>query len=254
MPSALDVDIEGDAGDWRQVLVARVAQDSPPYKVGDLVRQVSAVEVSAGKLISFATPSSVAMALNVARQAATTAEDLRTKIVFRAVNAGDKPAFGVASDSLPVLYDFLENSMLSAVFSYQAIEAFANSSIVRGLTSPQEVTSKGKSVVMTPEEMERWLTTSEKLDQVLPLLKSVKSPKGTVIWQNFQKLEDARNSTVHIKTRDQYGNTGDSLFFQMLSVRTTAFPSIAAKLIRHYFLENQVPRWLLKFLRLTDGI
>lgn len=44
MPSALDVDEEGDAGDWRMALVARVADDAPPYKKGDVVRQVSAVE------------------------------------------------------------------------------------------------------------------------------------------------------------------------------------------------------------------
>lgn len=235
-------------------MVARVAGDSPPYKPGDIVQQVSAVETASGKLISFSTPSSVAMALNISRRAALEAEALKPKISFRGLSAGDKPAFGVDSESLPGLYDFLENSMLAAVFSYQAIEAFANSFIVRGLASPREVTSKGKSVAMTPEEMERWLTTSEKLDQILPSLRSVPSPKGTAIWQDFQKLEDARNSTVHIKTRDQYGTSPESLFFQMLSLKTTLFPGIAARLIKNYFAEKQEPRWLLKFLASTDVI
>ena len=33
MTSALDVDVDGDAGDWRMAFVARVAGDAPPYKV-----------------------------------------------------------------------------------------------------------------------------------------------------------------------------------------------------------------------------
>lgn len=248
MPSALDVDKQGDVGDWRMALVARVAEDAPPHKKGDVVRQVSAVESVPGVLLSFVTPSSVALALNIAQRAATNAVGLRLAIAHCELQAGDSKAFGVTSETIPTLYDFLEQSMVSAVFSYQAIEAFANQVIARELNQSLEVNCRGKKQLLTPEQLERQLATGEKLAQVLPIVRSVKSPKGTALWERFNELELARDSTIHLKVKDQYAKSKESLFFQMLTATTTDFPGIAADVVSHYFKPGTEPRWLLRFL------
>lgn len=249
MPSALDVDKEGDAGDWRMAAVARVAEESGPYKVNDLVRQVQAVEIAPGTVLSFPTPSSVALALNIAEQAARRAVNLKLQIAYQELKAGDSAAFGVTTEAIPTLYDFLEQSMLSAVFSYQAVEAFANSEIARQQKESMEVMFRRKTRTMMLEEIERRFTTTEKLSQILPAIRSVESPRSTPKWDRFKRLEVARNSTVHLKVKDQYAKDKDSLFFQMLSIKTTEFPSAAAEIIRHYFKPDSEPRWLLLFLK-----
>jgi len=248
MPSALDVDKEGDTGDWRMAFVARVAEDSVPYKKDQLISQVSAVEVEPAVLLSFTTPSSIALALNIAERAANTAVGLRVKIAHQELLADGAKAFGVTSETLPALFDFLEHSMIAVVFSYQAIEAFANHVIARELNQPTEVIRKKKKEILTPEQLERQLRTGEKLCEVLPLIRSVKSPKGTALWERFKQLEVARDSTVHLKLKDQYAKSKEALFLQMLSAKTKDFPSTAADVIRHYFKADAEPRWLLRFL------
>ncbi len=247
MPSALDVDLDGDAGDWRLVFVARLAEDNPPHKKGDILRQVSAVETAPSTTLSFATPSSVAMSLNVAAKAAASAQQLQLRIVHEELIGPSGKAFGVTADTLPVLFDFLEQCMVSAVFAYQAIEAFANHVISRQMQAPMEVETKGKKVVLQPDELEKRLTTSEKLSQVLPVVRGVSSPKGTALWQRFRELEDARDSTIHLKVRDQFAKDKDALFFKMLGASPSRFPLVGRDVVRHYFHPGTEPRWLLRF-------
>lgn len=252
MTNALDVDKDGDAGDWRMSMVARVAEVSGHYRANDIVRHVVSVEEQPGLLLSFAVPSSVALALDIAEQAAQRASSLKLQISYKQVNVGGGAAFGVATDGLPTLYDFLEQSMIAAVFAYQAVESFANGVIGRELKGPMKVPRGRKLRELTPDKLARQLSTKEKLMWVLPKFKHVDSPEGSVKWKRFERLESARDSIVHLKVYDQFGKDRESLFFKMLDIRTTEFPSAAVMLIHHYFKADGEPRWLLKFLGLRD--
>ena len=55
---------------------------------------------------------------------------------------------------------------------------------------------------MTADELERNLTTKEKLATILPALVGVPNPKGKKVWQDFAALKDARDATIHIKSKD----------------------------------------------------
>lgn len=252
MASAADVDLEGDVGDWRMALVARVTEDNPPYLKGQIVRQVSAVEYLHDTVLSFTTPSSIAMALNIADKAARAASELRTRLAFHQLQ--DNKSFSMAIDSLPEFYDFLEQSMIAAIFSYQAIEAFANSVISRELSGAVTILRGRKQRSMMPAELERQLKLADKLTLVLPKARDVESPEGSALWERFIRLEDARHSTVHLTVKDQYAKDRDSLFFKMLHLKATEYPAAAAAIIRYYFESGTEPRWLIRFSERMDII
>jgi hypothetical protein len=131
--------------------------------------------------------------------------------------------------------------------SFQAIEIFANAIIGRKSTKNIVVNRKGGvEKNLTPIEAERELSTEEKLGQVLPNILGVSSPRGHRPWQSFKSLKEARDATVHLKSRDIYTRNDadrESLFFYYLNHDAREYPGAAIKVISHFFPE-QLPRWL----------
>jgi len=252
MPSAIDVDSGGDVGDWRIAAVTRLAQDlpaaypgGPSHKSGTAVYQASLVKTKQGELISFTTPSAVALALNLAIRASQEAARLYSDISYREVLTPDGMGRSVEGATSHVLYDFFEQCMLSAVFSFQALEAFCNQIILRELKEAVEVKRRDKRVVLPPIELERQLSTSEKLALIIPKARKLPTPKGKAVWEPFKRLQEARDATVHLKARDQYSADQDSLFFQFLSHKAAEFPKAAAEMIRYFYpVKDSWPRWL----------
>jgi hypothetical protein len=252
--NALDVDIDGNAGDWRIAAVARLAQavpaaypGGPSHEVGALVLQTSLVQTVRGDLIGFATPSAVALALDLASRASLEAAQLFEAVTFATVATPYGPGRNVDETSISTLYNFFEQCMLSAVFSFQALEAFCNQVILRELKDSLEVKRKEKRVTLCPNDLERQLSTNEKLSQVLPKIRSVPTPKGKTVWEPFKRLQQARDATVHLKASDQYSTDHESLFFQFFSHKASEFPSAAAEMIRYFYpVLDTRPRWLLR--------
>lgn len=252
MSSALDVDADGDVGDWRIAAAARLAQDlpaaypgGPAHKAGTPVYQTSLVKTEQGELVGFTTPSAVALALNLAIRASQEAARLFSGVSYREVLTPDGMGRSVVQAGSPVLYDFFEQCMLSAVFSFQALEAFCNQIILRELTQAMEVKRRDKRVTLAPIEIERQLSTNEKLAQVVPKIRKLPTPKGKAVWEPFKRLQEARDATVHLKGSDQYSTDRDSLFFQFLSHRAAEFPKSAADMIRYFYpIKDGWPRWL----------
>lgn len=261
MPNALDVDKEGDVGDWRIAVVARLAKavpaagpGAPAHPEGTPVYQSSYVKAAPGEIFAFTTPSAVAMALNVAREASAQAAKLGAIIRYDKVTTPDGVGKSASQESLPLLYGFFEQCMVSAIFSFQAVEAFCNQVISRELRLPMDVKLRGKRQTLTPSQLERLLSTEEKLCQVLPNIRDRPTPKGKSVWEPFKRLQTARDSTVHLKSRDQYTMDEDSLFFQFLSHRASEFPVAASQVIKYYFARDAEPRWLLKFMADSDSL
>jgi hypothetical protein len=254
MANALDVDAGGDAGDWRMAMVARLAQSvpaaypgGPSHEVGTLVRQTSLVQTVRGELIGFTTPSAVALALDIANRASVEAAQLFEDVSYATVATPHGAGRSVEESSVPTLYNFFEQCMLSAVFSFQALEAFCNQVILRELKDALEVKRKERRVTLCPNDLEHQLSTNEKLAQVLPKIRAVPTPKGKAVWEPFKRLQQARDATVHLKASDQYSTDHDSLFFQFLSHKASEFPPAAANMIRYFYpIVDARPRWLLK--------
>ncbi len=205
-----------------------------------------------GVRFSYPVPSSVALALNVAEQAAQQAESLKLALPWISVKSADGDGFGVSTKGVPALYDFFEQCMISVVFSFQAIETFANAVIGRELKQSMKVRRGRKLKELTPEELARQLSTNDKLKWVLPAVKKVESPEGTPKWKRFERLEEDRHAAMHLKVGDQFGKDRSALFFKFLDLKIAEYPSAAAMIIHHYFKPDAEPRWLLKYLRVRD--
>lgn len=242
--------MDDDLGDWRIAAVTRLAADlseaypgGPSHKAGAPVYQTTHIEKDGGYL-GFVVPSAPAMALNVAIESCVQANELLKAIEYKDVATPDGTGKSVSDEHIEGLYNFFEKCMISTTFSYQALEAFCNHSIITKLKVPLVVKRKNKKVQMTPQEIERNLSTSEKLSSILPKLFNVPTPKGKKPWEPYKKLQSARDSTIHLKTFDQYATYNESLFVRFLDGEFKEYPSATAGILRHFIREGQ-PRWLI---------
>jgi len=235
-------------GDWRIDSVSTLAQSVGGVPVGSPIRLMSTAKHHKHNYLSFITPSAPALCLNVAIGAAALGEAIRPRLLLTPmVTPGGKRGSQVREESVSDLYYFFEQSIISVTMSFQAIEIFANAIIGRKATKSIVVKRKGGvEKNLSPTEAERDLSTEEKLGQVLPDILAVSSPRGNRAWQSFKRLKEARDATVHLKSRDIYTRNDvdrESLFFYSLNHDAREFPGNAIKIISHFFSKD-LPRWL----------
>lgn len=169
------MDISESEADWRFAVVARVKGDQRLWdtEVKDgtllwLTTQTLDAEVGA---ISFPTPHPAALAFSLAFEAARASKAMRAKLVFE----GQSGRFNVARASIPMLFAYFEQAMAAAVFSFQCVEVHANQAIARLARQPLNIVRRKRTVTLTPTELERQLSTDEKLTVILPELTSLKA-------------------------------------------------------------------------------
>ena len=218
----------------------------PSHKAGDLVVLASSALTQDGP-VAFTMPSPVAMALKVAVASGIAADKRRRELTFQTVPGPHGMESCVAPAQEPLLFDFFEHCMIAVTFSFQSVESFANFIVAQKLKSTMCLQRGEKTQEYDAAGIQRNVPTAEKLSTVLPALLSVPNPKGSKIWQEFVELRRLRDSTVHLKSTDQYGknpqNAIDSLFFNFFNRRATDFPRLALD-IAEYFSRDRVPRWL----------
>lgn len=252
--------MKDELGDYRIAAVSTLTADvpaafpgGPAHKAGTPLFQSSLVQNESDELISFILPSSTAMALNTSLKSAMRANEQRSKIEYRNVITPDGNGLAVTNESNGVLFDYFEECMISVTFAFQALELFCNHSISRHMKEGMEIKRKKGRLFMSPSELERQLSTEEKLALVLPKVLSKSTPKGKQPWEQYKKLKTARDSTIHMKYTDQQVLSHDTLYFQFLnSPDVTIYPTAAINMLRWFTSEN-VPRWLEK-LAFENGI
>jgi len=247
---------QDNLGDWRIDSVSKLAESYGDAPIGSPVRLMSTAKHKRHNYLSFVTPSAPALCLNIAIGAAALGEAIRPRLLLAPMITHDgKRGFQVRDESVSDLYYFFEQSIISVTMSFQAIEIFANAIIGRKATKSIVVKRKGGvEKNLTPTEAERELSTEEKLGQVLPNILSVSSPRGNRAWQSFKTLKDARDATVHLKSRDIYPRNDvgrESLFFYYLNHDARKFPSAAIKVISHFF-PKELPRWIRHAKEIAD--
>lgn len=247
--------------DWRLEAFTTTLQDvpaaypgGPSHKAGDRLVQLTATKNAKGELIGFETPSASALSLNIAITAAKKAEDIRPQTPYPTCPSPFGTAFIVPSGELHALFDYFEQCMISATFSYQAVETFCNESIGKKLAKPMKIRVRKAIEELHPEEIEQRLSTEEKLGKVLPKIFDVPTPSGKALWEKMLKLKRVRDSIIHLKSQDQYNKNGidtETLFFRFLNHDPPEFPEAAISLISYFFDEAAKPRWLIMapFLR-----
>lgn len=252
---------DDNLGDWRIVAVTTLTEDvpaafigGPSWKKGDgLYLTTAGVHPKDGEL-SFITPHPSALAFNIAFEYSKKAKELQKQLAKNSVIAPGGRAQAISMANIPFLYDFFELVMIAITFSFQAIETFLNHEIVHNAKLPIHIKRNGKRFQCTPQEAERILSTEEKAATVLPEILKICTPKGKNPWEGFKKLKTARDSTIHIKSKDihQVSNS-ENLFFNLLIDDPENYPKYAFHLVEWFVQNKESPRWF-KFLAERENL
>ena len=123
--------------DWRIYFAAKVGAINGPNimgaKPGDLVIHLSPTRTPSEGAVMVPVPSPYRLALNIGIRAAHAARGTGKKLTFLPRKGGEKErVFDLKA--LPALFDYFEEAMVAATFSYQAIETYANARITEQVT------------------------------------------------------------------------------------------------------------------------
>ena len=151
-----------------------------------------------GREFSFRTPNNIAICLNVGNREYEMAKLLYSGIIYPKLGIGKNKIIFEDSE-LDLLYNYFEHIQTSLIFIYTAVEAFANVAIPEAFTH-EKLNNKKVKEIWGKEQIERWLSTTEKICDILPVVLGVNSPKGEPFWTDFKKLEEIRNNIIHQKT------------------------------------------------------
>lgn len=153
--------------------------------------------VANNKQISFATPNNISLCLSISEKQYTIAKNIFLKLIDSKLKS-DKRKLYFREEELMVLYDYFEHLQVSLIFAYTAIESFANISIPEDFQY-EKINHKKVKEIWNKQNIERWISTSEKIDKILPKIFETKSPKEEFFWKNFISLETIRNNIIHQK-------------------------------------------------------
>jgi hypothetical protein len=240
-------------GDWR-IATTGWAQytgaDGQP--AASAFHQVT-VSKTPARTVQFITPSATAMHLNAAWRHAKAAVALKSIVHWNTWHPAVMHAvMDVPVDHASVLFDYFEATMSAAMSSFAAIEAFCNSTVFEKVGQPIKLKRrKGATEVdvpMTAEDIERNVSTDEKLKRIIPDLLGVATPCGKAVWERYGKLKDLRDSVRHFKRKDQAKHAEKSheptALYAITQLDPLTLPETAMEVVGYFYEADKRPRWL----------
>jgi hypothetical protein len=100
-------------------------------------------------------------------------------------------------DSTKLFYDYFEQVISAATYSYTAIETLANICIVE--TYEHTKREKGMTTIYDKEGIERFFKLREKFKVIIRTILSTPDPTTERWWQYFIQLEGIRDKIIHTK-------------------------------------------------------
>lgn len=165
-----------------------------------------------GKKIFFTKPNNISLFVSIAHKE----KELAKKIYddFIKIKLKEKSPVEFKGDENTKLYDYFERIQTAIISIYTAVEALSNVAIPRDFKL-EKINNKKVKEIWDKDNIERWLTTSEKLADIVPDILKIESPKKIKIWSYFKRLEEIRNDIIHQKTTEDPSKV-DTLFLRKL--------------------------------------
>lgn len=209
-------------------------------KVGTGLGSIATTERLGRNNVSFGLPSGPALHLHLAHSAFLEVKDINPIDLFDAHDQGVWP------DNQAPLFDFFEKLISHVVFSFTSIESFANESIPKDFKYSFKKKKTGEEITYGKNDIERWINLDEKLSEVLPSIFSVKTPKGTKVWEKYKKLKETRDRIIHLKSVDQKASGPDdkTIWGILLRAHSIPFCNHAHEIIGHF---KPKKRWYKKY-------
>lgn len=192
------IDLGDGLGDWRIHAVTRLEKDLPDRgpgrrakPAGSVVAVVREMQPQKGEWFSYVDFSSTALALNIAVVADRRASELRTHVTPERFETETGPIHEIPDVKLSGFYDFIEQSMIAILFSYQALEAFSNLTIQDTLgdtgtcTVTRTIAKIKQRIAWTAPDVERKCSTEEEITEIVPNLLGMSFNKGAKVGQDF---------------------------------------------------------------------
>lgn len=114
-----------------------------------------------------------------------------------------------------MVYEMIQYAEAAIIFGYTALEAFVNGCIPDDYVY-EFTNSKGIVERYDIRAIERWLSLSDKLKNVLGDILNDKNLANQSFWSDFKELETIRNTIVHLKKED---SDFFHVFFDELTIR-----------------------------------
>ncbi len=226
--------------DWRSNLVAEVAKDQivdgKKVTAGTAIYRTTTL-IQDSVEVSFPDPSPTALFLSIANKNYQSLRPLYRNVVKPYLN-----------DKFEELFNFFELSISSVVFSFNAVESYANMKIAEDKYYEKKLKSSVYGA-LSCENIE-WLSLDEKIGDVLPQQLNIKTPKGTALWEKYIKLRKLRNKIIHIRKKDQTrsnlytGMYPKNLWSDLFQTYNDNYPEISKNIILHFEDKNNLPHWL----------
>lgn len=222
------------------------------HKKGTPIMAVAIINFD-GKQLTFGLPNMTGMFIDFAYTLWVESEHfLKEKDRFLSSKSKFDVPNSIYPNSNEQFFDLLQKRMGAIVFSYSALEAFANENIPDDYEYTSERDDKRCIEKYNKEQIERYLNLDVKLGSVLPPIMNMNSPKGKPIWNRYKQIQDLRDRIIHIKSHDRRSAppAEKTIWGDLLSKDYPNF-ALEAKDIIDYFLTKtpieKRPRWFNKF-------
>lgn len=182
------------------------------------------------KIVSFGLPSGPALFLHLAHRAYIKIKDLDPLSLF------DQHPQGIWPDDQKRLFDFFEDFISHVVFSFTALEAFANEAIPNEFKYTFTVEKTGDERIYGKDEIERRVNLDEKLGTVLPKILDISSPKGLQVWEKYKTIKQSRDRIIHLKSIDRRasGPEDETIWGTLLRMHNEPLCDYAHAMIGHF--------------------
>ncbi|XDD52969.1 hypothetical protein AB3N62_10795 [Leptospira sp. WS4.C2] len=182
------------------------------------------------KVINFPAPNNISISLSIMKKCLSSARELHKKILRSSTNQ----KIEITEMLKPDFYNYFEQIQTSIIFSYIAIEAFSNAAIP-DIFLFEKVNEKGIKETWNKENIERWMSTSEKVSNILPTILKTSDIRNENFWSNFKDLEKLRNDIIHQKTIEKGNKLDVELFHQMLNPNVINKITSSIKVIEFFY-------------------
>lgn len=163
------------------------------------------------KELYYFIPNSIALTLSITKKSYKRAKKIHKAILSK----GKTKTIKLKQEDKPELYDYFEEIITSITFAFISVEAMANTAIPENFI--KEINNnKGVKETWTKENIERWMSTGQKISEILPEIFKSGDIKKEVFWHKFVQLEKLRNDIVHQKTLNEGVSMDNHMYSIML--------------------------------------
>lgn len=239
-----------DDVDWRLKVTTTVAKDTvfpwngQKVSKGDRLKLVSVVDLPKKRKLTLPVPDLTALYISNSE---------KSWGEYWALRKENKIDSSLKSDVIfkddQIAFDALEKIVTSVISAYTAIESFCNDSIPENhecwhLKSSNIILEKSEK-----KEIERYFSMERKLNEILPSIYEVESPKGkSPVWVSYKILKECRDALIHAKSHETRSVDAGSvnLWDKLFKLQK---PHLLAKDVFDWYLKGctRQPMWYREF-------